>query len=305
MKRYLFSLALVVIVFALGGVIYWQYENIATRSAQPSITLLSPNGGEVLKEGSAYPIRWSTQNIPATNKISITIRRVAPPPLPLEGQEFDPIVFVNLENTGSKDWDVSEMYPEGNYVLGVTSYASLPITNPISDESDATFRMVKPDWQTYKNTKFGYSVDYPGDWTFREFPDTQTGAGFRPLNSPEEIASECITVDERGTAGNEYNTSFDEYVKRAAIVEIQGYEKLNSITSVTATAGLVGYETTWIYRAIDGQEKNSLPITYFENEKTVQSENGQLRYKTVQITLNNEDCEGTYSQMLSTLKLSE
>jgi hypothetical protein len=305
MKRYLLSLALVVIVFALGGAVYWQYQNMAARNVQPSITLLSPNGGEVLKEGSAYAIRWKTQNLPATNKISITIRRVAPPPLPSEGQEFDPIVFVNLENTGSENWDVSNMYPEGNYLLGITSYASVPVANPISDESDATFRVVKPDWQTYGNTKFSYSIDYPRDWTFREFPDTQTGAGFRPLNGPEEIASECITIDERGTAGNEYSTPFDEYVKRAAIVEIQGYEKLNSIRSVTTTVGLVGYETTWVYRAMDGQEKVSLPITYFENEKTIQTGNGQLKYKTVQITLNNEDCEGTYNQMLSTLKLLE
>jgi len=302
-KRSLLSLALVLIVFALGGVIYLQYKNMATRSAEPSITLLSPNGGEVLSEDSVYTIKWTTQNIPATDKISIGIRRVAPPPLPSEGQEFDPIVFVNLENTGSKDWNVSEMYPEGNYILGITSYASVPVNNPISDESDAMFRIVKPDRQTYANVKFGYSIDYPSNWTFREFPDTQTGAGFRPLNSPEEIASECVTVDERGTAANEYNTPLDEYAKKAAIVEIQGYEKLNSIKSVTTTAGLIGYETTWIYGTINGQEKVSLPIVYFENEKTVQAGNGQLKYKTVQITLNNQDCEGTYNQMLPTLKL--
>jgi hypothetical protein len=164
---------------------------------------------------------------------------------------------------------------------------------------------VKSAWQTYENTKFGYSIDYPVDWTFREFPDTRTGAGFRPSNSPDEIASECIDVDERGTAENEYNTPFDEYVKRAAIIETQDCEKLNSIRSVTTTVGLVGYETTWVYKTMDGQEKVSLPIAYFENKKTVQEENGQLKYKTVQITLNNEDCEGTYNQILPTLKILE
>jgi hypothetical protein len=305
MKRSFLLLALAVIVLVVGGVIYWQYKNTATRNAEPSINLLSPNGGEVLKEGSVYTIKWNTQNIPATNKISVGIRRVAPPPLPTEGQEFDPIVFINLENTGSKDWIVSDMYPEGNYMLGITSYASIPVTNPISDESDTTFRIVKPDWQTYENAKFGYSVDYPSSWTFREFPDTQTGAGFRPLSSPDDIASECVAADARGTAENEYNTPFDEYVKRAAVVEIQNYEKLNSIEPVTTTSGLVGYKTTWIYRTFSGQEKISLPITYFENEKIVQAGNGQLKYKTVQITLNNEDCEETYNQMLSTLKLHD
>jgi len=66
-----------------------------------------------------------------------------PPVLPEEGQEFDPIIFVNLENTGSTDWIVSDMYPEGNYIIGITSYSSIPVTDPISDESDATFRIIK------------------------------------------------------------------------------------------------------------------------------------------------------------------
>jgi len=158
------------------------------------------------------------------------------------------------------------------------------------------------NWQSYINEKFDYSVNYPSNWTFREFPDTQTGAGFRPLSSSEEIASECVTINAMGTAENEYNAPFGEYVKKAAIVEIQGYEKLNSIESLTTANGLVGYETTWIYKTIDGQEKVSLPITYFENQKTVQTTFGPLKYKTVQIALNNEDCKESYNQMLSTFK---
>jgi len=46
-----------------------------------------------------------------------------------------------------------------------------------------------------------------------------------------------------------------------------------------------------------------LPIAYFENKKIVQTENGQLKYKTVQIVLNSEGCEEIYNQMLPTLKL--
>ncbi len=305
MKRFPFPFILAVAVLALGGAIYWQYQNTVAGNIQPFLHLLSPNGGEVLSEGSAYTIRWKTQNIPAADKIAITIRRIAPPPLPEEGQEFDPIIFVNLENTGSKDWTVADMYPTGNYVLGIISYASIPVTNSIFDESDATFRIVKPAQQTYVNAKFGYSIDYPSGWIFREFPDTQTGVGFRPPNSPAEIASECMTVDARGTAGNEENLPFAEYVKKAAVVEIQNYEKLDSLRSVTTTAGLVGYETTWIYRAFDGQEKISLPITYFESAKTIPTESGQMKYKTIQIVLNNEACEEVYNQMIPTVKLLE
>lgn len=298
MKKIL--IIILIIVLGLASAVYLIYK----KSAEPSITLISPNGGEILKEGSVHTIKWKTQNIPAENKISINIRRVPPPPLQEEGQEFDPIVFVNLENNGSKDWNISDMYPEGNYVLGITSYASIPVTNPLSDESDTAFKIAKSEWQTYINEKFGYSVNYPNSWTFREFPDTKMGAGFRPLSSPEDIASECVNVDARGTAENEYNTPFDEYVKRAAAVEIQGFEKLNSIKPIRTASGLTGYETTWIYKNITGQERISLPITYFEHKKTIQETFGPLKFKTVQITLNDISCEGIYNQMLSTFKVS-
>jgi len=134
---------ILIVILVIAGGAYWWQQKPKTENIEPSITLLSPNGGELLKIGSTFTIRWLTKNIPASNKVAVSIRRVAPPPLSTEGQEFDPIIFVNLENTGSQDWIVSDMYPEGNYIIGVNSYASLPITNPISDESDATFQIVK------------------------------------------------------------------------------------------------------------------------------------------------------------------
>jgi membrane-bound inhibitor of C-type lysozyme len=60
---------------------------------------------------------------------------VPPPPLQTEGQEFDPIVFVNLDNMGSIEWTISDMYPTGTYVVSVNSYASIPITDVIAGES--------------------------------------------------------------------------------------------------------------------------------------------------------------------------
>lgn len=304
MKKTSAIILILIIVLGLAGAVYWYYKNMPIKSPEPSITVIAPNGGEILKEDSTYTIKWNTRNIPAANKISITIRRVPPPALPEEGQEFDPIIFIGLENTGSVDWKVSEMYPGGNYILGITSYASIPIINPITDESDAVFRIVKNvTWQTYSNEKLGYSIDYPSNWIFREFPDTQTGAGLRPLASSDEVASECINIDARGTEGNEYNTPFADYVKKAAIVEIQGYEKLNSIESITANDGVIGYETIWDYKDINNQEKVSLPITYFENKKIVQIGTSQIKFKTVQVILNSEECAGVYNQMLPTFKL--
>jgi|GEM_PF-1887347 len=183
MKRILLTLIAVVIIFALGAVIYWQYNSITAKNVKQTVTLISPNGGEVLVEGSTYTIKWETKNIPTGNKISITIRRVAPPPLPSEGQEFDPVVFINLDNTGNKEWTVSDMYPEGNYILGINSYASIPITNPISDESDAVFHIVKNQFggEVYTNTQYGFSFSLPASWKgYSIVNDQWTG---NPINS--------------------------------------------------------------------------------------------------------------------------
>lgn len=39
----------------------------------PSVTVVSPNGGEILKEGQYYPIKWNTSNIPPYGKIDIEL----------------------------------------------------------------------------------------------------------------------------------------------------------------------------------------------------------------------------------------
>lgn len=305
MKKVSVIILVSIIILGLGTTAYLQYKIRFAKSIEPSITLISPNGGETLQEGSVYTIKWSTEKILATDKIAIHIRRVPPPDLPQEGQEFDPVVLINLENTGSHDWVIAEMYPEGNYVLEVISYSSIPVINYVSDESDATFRIVKgADWQTHINDDAGYSVDYPSTWIFRDFPDTKTGTGFRPAGSLDDVSSECVTIDARGTAESEYDTPFGEYVERAAVVEIQNYEELHSIKPVMTASGLVGYETTWIYMDFRGQEKVSLPITYFENKKTIWLGNNSLKCKTVQIVLNDDSCKEVYNEMLLTFNLS-
>lgn len=51
---------------------YSDYFNIiAPNTAQPSITILSPNGGEMWQEGIVYPIRWSAKNISGNQTIKL------------------------------------------------------------------------------------------------------------------------------------------------------------------------------------------------------------------------------------------
>jgi len=118
--------------------------NPQTEGLAASIAVLSPNGGGILEVGSTQIISWETQDIQSYPNISIHIKRMPPSPFPEEGQEFDPIVFVGIENDGSEEWVISNMYPEGRYVLEVVGYSDLPLVegNYISDESDSIFNIV-------------------------------------------------------------------------------------------------------------------------------------------------------------------
>jgi hypothetical protein len=282
MKKLLSIIIIILLIVFVG--LFLQNKN------SPSLTLIFPNGGEVLEEGSTYTIKWDSKNIPADSKISISLRRVISA---TEEQEF-PLDLFDLYNTGSVEWTVSDMYPAGDYLLSIVKYSS---NAPITDESDAPFQIVKSsqemNWQTYYNEDFGYSLSYPDNLILREFPETKTGAGFR---FKEEMSGECITVSVREVAKGKENIPFDQYVREAAIEEIQDYKRLNSIEKVTTDNGLDGYKTTWGYTFLGGEEEISLPITYFEGPGNVQG----INYKTIQLNLNDSSCEEIYDQMLRT-----
>jgi hypothetical protein len=126
---------IIIIISAVALLLICGLFYVLRSSGSASIQVLFPSGGETLVTGSSQTLKWKTHKIPAADKIAVTIRRIPPPALPEEGQEFDPIIFTDLPNTGSQDWVISDMYPAGNYVLGFTSYASTPITNPTMAES--------------------------------------------------------------------------------------------------------------------------------------------------------------------------
>lgn len=129
---------LIVLLVIVAAALY-----LSRESAPAAISILSPLSGTSWMAGEEQEITWKTSGVPASDKISVTIRRLPPPPLPEEGQEFDPIVFTNLPNTGSATWTISSMYPSGTYVLGIAAYKSVPVTNAITGES-APFTISHP-----------------------------------------------------------------------------------------------------------------------------------------------------------------
>ena len=205
---------------------------------------------------------------------------------------------MDLENNGVIDWTIPSSYPEGEYLMEVTSYESLPINNSISDESDATFKITNStdnleSWQTYQNGKFAYRVNYPNILTLREFSETGTGTDFM---SEGEDSVNCITVSARTAAQSKADVAFDEYVKEAAIQEIQGVTKLNSIETINTDSGAV-YKTTWDYTPLGQTNIDYLAIAYLEGPGNVYNDN----YKTIQLILNDSRCEDIYNQMILTL----
>ncbi len=127
------GIAIVAVAAVIGGMYFVRTSR--PTPIPPKITVVSPVTTDAWTIGSTHAIAWTEQNVPPENKISISLRRIPPPPLQTEGQEFDPLLFVNLANTTSVDWTIADQYPTGTYVLGVTSYTSVPVTNPISAES--------------------------------------------------------------------------------------------------------------------------------------------------------------------------
>lgn len=150
--------------------------------------------------------------------------------------------------------------------------------------------------KSYTNSKYGYTVAISQGWTYREFPDTQSGIALRPEDTPNDYQSEFITVNVMQKPANYRTMPFDDYVKIAAVQEIQGYTKLVSFKEITTQSGIVGYETTWQVTPPPGaeeeQQRISEPITYFPlpNDAKV----------TVQISLTNAAYVSSYEALLPT-----
>lgn len=134
-------LVAILLIIATGVGAYLWTPKIGDTPA--SIAVTAPTRGETWLTGSSHTVTWASASVPSSNKVSISIRRVPPPSLQTEGQEFDPLVQVNLPNSGSYEWQISDMYPPGTYVLGLSAYESTPVTNPITAES-APFAIVPP-----------------------------------------------------------------------------------------------------------------------------------------------------------------
>ena len=159
-------------------------------------------------------------------------------------------------------------------------------------------------WKTYTNTKYGYTVPFPISWRVQEFPDTKSGANFI------QNETTVVTSDIAYTASNPPYPTLEEFAKTAATQQIQNYEKLNSIETVTTKDGAVGYKTTWIVGSPpilnppkDYQPSKSIssPITYF----SIPSDDGLLLMFSISSTSPTEEQIEIYNKMIESVVLKK
>jgi len=93
--------------------------------ATPTITVVSPNGGEVLVRGEVYEIKWTSSNVPKFNVQYIN-------------EDTGVRLFIINNVTGNTySWIVPETIDDGLYRMKV-DYA-IPGGGTVSDSSDSTF----------------------------------------------------------------------------------------------------------------------------------------------------------------------
>lgn len=115
MKRYFIFLT-ILLILSLGYI-----------SGEHSLTLISPNGGENLTIGSAFQIRWKTNNVNTGNKVILVLYKNGIKFLTLSESTADTGLFL---------WKIHESIPSGNrYRIRIRSTGDLSL----NDFSDGNF----------------------------------------------------------------------------------------------------------------------------------------------------------------------
>lgn len=223
MQKGTLATLIVLVIVVIGAVVV-----LMERGAAPaSIAFTSPLGGEAWQSGETHTISWKTTGIPEGYTVALTIRRIPPPPLQEEGQEFDPVIFTDLPNTGSTTWTISPQYPGGTYVLGASAYESMPVTNPISAESN-TFTLTHPKlaidlYPLYRNA----------DWNNAEVEQFVIGT------TSYSGASMTSAAIDAGMNPARVFTPFDDYY--ASLLRERGWHVANDLAAGGHVGGQTGY----------------------------------------------------------------
>ena len=141
------------------------FSIVADTTPTSSITVVSPNGGEIWKRGNAYPITWSyTDNIGSS--VRIILLRGDNPVMTIASN-----TPIGSDGSGSYTWNIPADKPLGNdYRVSIASSSQATI----EDKSDKYFTIASrtSDPTTAKGVSPGiynagnWYIDYNGDGQF-------------------------------------------------------------------------------------------------------------------------------------------
>jgi hypothetical protein len=117
---------------------------VTPPSAAPSITVLSPNGGEVWHVGETHTITWSTSNLPADTTVGLQLSYQL-----TNGATYEDVIASYLNGTGSYQWTIPSKYGTGMnsnaFKMRAILYGpSIAGTNGPQDYSNAPFTIALP-----------------------------------------------------------------------------------------------------------------------------------------------------------------
>jgi hypothetical protein len=217
---------------------YSDYFSITgPKISQPSITVLSPNGGETYKIGDTVKISWSGNNLGVSN-INISW---------CKSNSGCNNIVTRIPNSGNYSWTIPATFAPGSYKIQI---GNDDIDNAVSDESDNYFTITSPTQQTEKVQVYVNVVDKDG----RPFKPDKVEWYYPPVNGqatqyPAKCTNEaCIrwsvtgaTASKIYVVANYKKPSSPEALCFSQAYDAKPVELSSTPAEITLTMGLESY----------------------------------------------------------------
>lgn len=121
-----------------------KFNFTTTPITTPSITVLSPNGGESYKIDDKIKIKWKSENLPSNAKVAIYLKERQDSEEGLAGYGLHDSMLIN---DGEEILSISSKFPKlvkygQNYKINIVYYKDNTVINTIEDSSDNYFTVI-------------------------------------------------------------------------------------------------------------------------------------------------------------------
>ncbi|TSC87784.1 MAG: hypothetical protein G01um10145_965 [Microgenomates group bacterium Gr01-1014_5] len=151
-----------------------------------------------------------------------------------------------------------------NNINSTSSPFPVSQASPTTVDETANPDSIGANWKTYINQKSKFSLKYPLNWSI--IKQTDETVSLAPADKLNEYSYGVIEVSINPKTGIEKgssNLSLEEYIKKFAVEEIQGLDKVASMKKIT-NEKTVGYKVVWNLVEGSPAQSKTLTIAYFE-----------------------------------------